>query len=492
MEPVPGQREEETEKKLINLLRGWPSTHVLPADLLKTASAKVLSDPDIFVPGLQYGPEPGYQPLREELARFLSSYYDTEPDAERLCITGGASQSMACLLQSFTEPVYTKAVWAVAPCYYLACPIFEDSGFRGRLRAVPEDSEGVDLDFLEKGLRSFQEELDPDERPVYKDPNLRKIYRHVIYVVPSSANPSGKTMTLRRREGLVRLAREYDCLVICDDVYDFLQWPVSSSVSDPLSSSSSISTTVPPLPRTKPLPRLADIDRALGPSKHDAARPDGRWFGHAISNGSFSKIVAPGVRTGWVEGTRDFALGTAQTGSTGSGGAPSQLSATLVCEVMRRGDLARHIDAVCRPGLQRRHGLLMRAVHEQLDRFGIEVLDGNLGGQGEGAGQPATYGGYFVWITFPRGPAAKDITERAMRDENLIVPPGSMFEVKRDEETARFEKSIRLCFSWEDEEDLVEGVARLGRVVQSLWEGKPEEASQEGKASGHKTLAAFF
>lgn len=463
------------EKKLINLLRGWPSPHVLPAEALKAAANTVLSNPDVFVPGLQYGPDEGFQPLREELAKFLSRYFEAKPDAERVCITGGASQSLACILQSYTEPVYTKAVWVVAPCYYLACPIFEDSGFKGRLRAVPEDSEGIDLGFLEKNLQNLEEKIDPTEQPVYKNPNLRKVYRHVIYVVPSSSNPSGKTMSLKRREGLVRLARQYDCLVVCDDVYDFLQWPVSTfSIS---------TTTSAPLPIVRPLARLSDIDFSLGPSSHD---PKGTWFGHAISNGSFSKIIAPGMRTGWVEGTRDFAFGLAQTGSTKSGGAPSHFSATMVWDMIRKGDLARQIDGVCRPGLQRRHALLMREVHQQLDRFGIEVTDGNVGADGR-----ITYGGYFVWITFPKGPPAQDIANRALEQENLIVPPGSMFEVKGDSGASRFDNSIRLCFSWEDEEDLVRGVARLGRVVEALQNEGPG-ISRDDDPTEKKRLDAFY
>lgn len=465
------------EKKLINLLRGWPSPHVLPAESLKAAANKMLSDPDVFVPGLQYGPDSGYEPLKEELATFLSGYFETKPDPDRICITGGASQSLACLLQSYTEPVYTKAVWMVAPCYFLACPIFEDSGFKQRLRAVPEDSEGIDLDFLQKNLKKVEEELDPNEEPVYKNPHFRKVYRHVIYVVPSSANPSGKTMSLRRREALVHLARKYDCLVICDDVYDFLQWPVSSTS---ISTSTSTSTSAVTLPRVRPLARLSDIDFSLGPSSHD---PKGSWFGHAISNGSFSKIIAPGMRTGWVEGTRDFAFGLAQTGSTKSGGAPSQFSATMIWEMVRNGDLARQIDVTCRPALQRRHALLMREVHKHLDRFGIEVSDGNIGTDGQ-----VTYGGYFVWITFPKGPGAQDIAARALEQENLIVPPGSMFEVKGDEAASSFDNSIRLCFSWEDEADIVAGVARLERAVEALH----NEGSGLLREANGKKLDTFF
>lgn len=104
-------------------------------------------------------------------------------------------------------------------------------------------------------------------------------------------------MSLRRRQALVRLAREYDALIITDDVYDFLQWPSSLT-----SQSMSLDKAV--------MPRIVDIDRCLdgGAEKNGA---DG--FGNAVSNGSFSKICGPGLRTGWCEGTTKLAYGVSQT-----------------------------------------------------------------------------------------------------------------------------------------------------------------------------------
>jgi DNA-binding transcriptional MocR family regulator len=123
-----------------------------------------------------------------------------------------------------------------------------------------------------------------------------KIYKHVIYAVPTFSNPSFKTMSLRRREQLVRVAREYDALVITDDVYDFLQWP-SSATTD----GSSLKTAV--------LPRIVDVDSYLdGGAEREGA--DG--FGNAASNGSFSKICGPGLRTGWMEGTAKLANAVSQ------------------------------------------------------------------------------------------------------------------------------------------------------------------------------------
>ena len=152
--PAGADTSKNETKKLINLLRGWPSPDLLPSAPLRSAADYVLADRSIAVPVLQYAIDPGYQPLREELARWLTTQYGffSEIKADEIAITGGASQSLACVLQSFTDPGYTRAVWAVAPCYFMACPIFEDSGFWGRLRAVPEDEEGVDVEALGRGL----------------------------------------------------------------------------------------------------------------------------------------------------------------------------------------------------------------------------------------------------------------------------------------------------------------------------------------------------
>ena len=147
-------------KALKNLLRGWPNASLLPATQIKSASSIALLDPTIYTPGLLYGPDPGYEPLRHQIAQWLTKFYKSlqaiTPD--RICITGGASQNLACLLQGYSDPVYTRNVWMVSPTYFLACPIFEDSGFQGRLRSVPQDQEGVDIDFLAREIHKSEQQ----------------------------------------------------------------------------------------------------------------------------------------------------------------------------------------------------------------------------------------------------------------------------------------------------------------------------------------------
>ena len=151
-------------KALVNLLRGWPNKSLLPHAQIKNAAVKALFDSTVFVPGLLYGPDDGYQPLREQLARWLTKFYKPEQAIgfERICITGGASQNIACILQMFSDPIYTRNVWMISPTYFRGCNIFEDSGFKGRLRSVPEDNEGIDIDFLRKGMQQSDREAAAD------------------------------------------------------------------------------------------------------------------------------------------------------------------------------------------------------------------------------------------------------------------------------------------------------------------------------------------
>ena len=157
-------------KHQINLLRGWPNPSLLPTSHIQAAANAALSNSSVSTPGLLYGPDPGYQPLRQSIASWLSDFYNPTlsvlglvpaserlaADPERICITGGASQNLACILQVYTDPVYTK-VWMVAPCYFLACRIFQDAGLS--LSAVGEGEEGVDLVGLERGLREAEGEM---------------------------------------------------------------------------------------------------------------------------------------------------------------------------------------------------------------------------------------------------------------------------------------------------------------------------------------------
>jgi DNA-binding transcriptional MocR family regulator len=106
-----------------------------------------------------YGPDSGDTRLREALASWLSDFYapDEPIHAARITITGGASQNLGCVVQTFTDPVYTRNVWMVSPTYMLVFRIFDDAGLHHKLRAIPEDDEGIDMEYLKRELEKSEQ-----------------------------------------------------------------------------------------------------------------------------------------------------------------------------------------------------------------------------------------------------------------------------------------------------------------------------------------------
>ncbi|KAI5208762.1 putative aminotransferase [Aureobasidium subglaciale] len=441
----------------INLIRGWPSTSLLPTQHLSRAAQAALADPTVAFPGMLYGPDEGYAPLRDTLGDWLTAFYQPEQPIvrERITITGGASQNLGCLLQVFTDPVYTKDVIFAAPAYMLAFRIFEDNAFSGKMRAVPEDDDGLDTVRLRKVLEESEKCCPRHEATTYKPSRpYAKYYRHVIYCVPTFSNPSSRTMPLHRRIELVKLAREFDALIVSDDVYDFLQWPADSSKPSSL---------------TKALfPRLVDIDRFLDGGS-DRAGADG--FGNATSSGSFSKICGPGIRVGWAEGSAKFAHGVSQAGTSCSGGAPSQLTSTYMDILVKEGTLSRHIFETLQPAYAARHKTLVSAIEDYLWPLGVTLPQSNR----------RVMGGYFLWMTLPDTVKAVDFAKRCQEEAQVIVAPGNIFEVPGDN-SVKFEHSIRLTFSWIDEDIMVEAVKRIRAVLESCLNGeRPVEACKQAE-----------
>ncbi|KAH7066832.1 pyridoxal phosphate-dependent transferase [Paraphoma chrysanthemicola] len=454
-------------KKLINLLRGWPNTSLLPTQLLEKATHNVLKNQTIAFPAMCYGPDLGDPRLRKSVSSWLTSFYqpkDTIAD-DRVCITGGASQNLACLLQVFTDPVYTRNVWAVAPAYMLSFRMFEDAGFHDKLRAVPEDNEGIDIEYLRQQLKKSEDKAvdDGNDLPLFKPPrDWGKIYKHIIYAVPTFSNPSFKTMSLRRRQELVRVAREFDALVITDDVYDFLQWP-----SDLTSQTMSLHKAT--------MPRVVDVDRYLdGGAEREGA--DG--FGNAVSNGSFSKICGPGLRTGWCEGTPKLSHGVSQTGSSRSGGAPSQLTACFVAETLETGELQDFVYDTLQPTYCKRYRKMVEVINEELIPLGVALPQTDR----------EVVGGYFIWLTLPSPLQGAVLAQRAKDEENVVVAQGDIFEVPGDTEHpgTSFGSDIRICFAWEDEDVLAEGISRLAAVIRRMQAASnntgAKSAATEGQA----------
>lgn len=146
-----------------------------------------------------------------------------------------------------------------------------------------------------------------------------------------------------------------------------------------------------------------------------------------------------------------------RSGTTRSGGAPSQLTSTYMTHLLTTGLLQHHIHTVLQPTYASRYARLMGAIDADLKPLGFSL--------------PQTardiVGGYFVWLGLPSGLLARDLA-KACQEEGVIVAPGEMFEVPGDFNKVNFPTSVRLCFAWEQEANLKEGIRRMARASQRL------------------------
>ncbi|KAF7539426.1 hypothetical protein G7054_g2152 [Neopestalotiopsis clavispora] len=447
-----------TEKEPINLQGGWPTPRLHPVEAMRAATLELFARDDINEL-LKYGPEYGDLSLRSNLGAWLTSSYGAPADrpigGDRIIVTNGASNGLAVILQKFADVNVTRHIWMVEPTYFLACPVFRDAGYGDCIRGVPEGPDGIDLAYFERVLEeAAREEAALPSRLASKTPKngYPKLFRHILYMVPTFSNPSGRTMSLAQRESLIRVARKHDVLVVTDDVYDLLHWtPGHEQVQGD---------------GARLLPRLVDVDRSLEGANE---------FGNAVSNGSFSKIVAPGVRVGWLESMPAFVQAMGTVGATVSGGCQGHLSSLVLNQMLSSGAITRHLEDVLIPTYSRRYDAMMSAIRRLLFPFGVRIMEDpqdlvNIGGP-EGLA-----GGFFLYITFPQDgslPPTEEIASFALEEYSLRIAPGKLFTVtdKASDREARSDEYVsgaRLCWAWHEEDVLVEGIQRLARVLHHL------------------------
>ncbi|ETS78708.1 hypothetical protein PFICI_08561 [Pestalotiopsis fici W106-1] len=447
-----------TEKEPINLQGGWPTPRLHPVEAMRAATLELFARDDIDEL-LKYGPEHGDLSLRSNLGEWLSSSYGAPAGpigGDRIIVSNGASNGLAVILQKFADVTVTRNIWMVEPTYFLACPVFRDAGYGDCIRGVPEGPDGIDLVYFEKALEELeagQHEALPSRLPSKTPKNgYPKIFRHILYMVPTFSNPSGRTMSLAQREKLVRVARKHDVLIVTDDVYDLLHWtPGHEAV---------------PGNTTRLLPRMVDVDRSLEGTNE---------FGNAVSNGSFSKIVAPGVRVGWLESTPAFIKAMGTVGATVSGGCQGHLSSLVLNQMLSNGAITQHLENVLIPTYSRRYDAMVGAIRRLLFPFGVKIMEDPQDPAKIGASEGLA-GGFFLYITFPQDgslPPTEEIASFALEEYSLRIAPGKLFTVtdkasNREARSNEYISGARLCWAWHEEDVLVEGIQRLARVLNHL------------------------
>ena len=369
---------------VIDLGWGHPSPRLHPAQLLATATQSALSRQSV-VP-LQYGAVQGFGPLLESLAAYLSGQpaYAGPVSPASLFLTAGASQAIDLATTLFARPGDTVIV--EEPTYYLIEQIFLDHGLN--VVGVPTDADGLDTDALADRLAAGH----------IPQPRL-------LYTIPTYQNPNGSVLTLPRRQRLIQLARRYGFTVLADEVYQLLHYG-------------------PPPP-----PPLAMLDDSPN--------------GCVISLGSFSKILSPGLRLGWVHAAPDLIRRFVDSGVAASGGGLNHFAATLAHAALELGLLPENVAQLRRVYGQR---------HDDLAHILRSKLDGAVAFTPPG-------GGYFYWLTLQNGINTDALLPMA-REAGVSYRPGTAFS-----SAGAFTDALRVSFSLYETDQLAEGIRRLASAI---------------------------
>jgi 2-aminoadipate transaminase len=331
---------------------------------------------------LQYGPTDGIAAVKECIAEVMAAE-GTAVDPDDVLVTTGGQQVIDLVCKTLVDP--GDVIVAEAPTYPGAVPTF--SSYQADVVQIALDEDGMRIDELEATLDRLDAE---GRRPKF------------IYTVPNFHNPGGVTLSLPRRRRLVQVAHERELIVLEDNPYGLLRY------------------------EGDPLPTLHALD-------------GGRFV---IYLGTFSKILAPGLRLGWAAAPGPL-LEKLNLGKQASDLCPSTFGQYFVAAYFRHARWQDYLES-------------LKAVYRARRDVMLEALAEHLPPE---ARWTRPQGGLFLWVTLPDYLDTTDLLARAL-SRNVAFVPGRAAYLD-----GRGGSSMRLNFSGVDEDAIREGVRRIGIVV---------------------------
>jgi len=378
---------------IISLAGGFPDTESFPREIWDEVWAAVTADH--MASSLQYGPTEGLSELRERICEVMA-HEGASARPDDIIVTTGGQQAIDLSIRTFVDP--GDVVIAEGPTYPGAVPSF--TTYEADVHHIPLDEDGLRVDLVEERLAHLA---------------AAGIRPKLLYTIPNFHNPAGVTMSLERRHRLVDIAHRHELLIVEDNPYGQIRF------------------------EGDPLPTLWELDAGEG------------WV---VYLSTFSKILAPGMRVGWVAAPQPV-LRKMNLGKQAADLCSSTLAQRFVIEYMRCHDWREHV-ARLNDVYRGRRDAMLRALEEELPAEATWLT-------------PA--GGLFVWATLPAFVDTRDLLAQAITNQVAFVPGRGAFVPPRgDGDPDRGAHSLRLNFSGVPEPVISEGVARLGRTVESWVE----------------------
>lgn len=334
------------------------------------------------VSALQYGITEGHTPLREKIAARLKAKFNIDGAGDALLITSGGQQGI-----DLTSKVMCNTgdvIICEKPSFIGALNAFKANG--AKPVAIDMQDDGIDLEKLEAALKTYD--------------NAK-----IIYLIPTFHNPLGTTMSLEKRKAVLALAKKYQVIILEDNPYGELRYGGED------------------------IPTLKSLDTD----------------GLVVYCSSFSKIVAPAIRVGWLTAPQELAqkIVVAKQGSD----VHTNMYFQLVCDLfLEKFDIEGHIEKI-KKLYKNKCALMLGEMDKKLTNIKYTRPDGGL----------------FLWCTLSEN---IDLTEfvRTCLNNKLAVVPGGTFLADENE----FSHSFRVNFSYPSDEQIIEGVNILAKSAEQF------------------------
>jgi len=372
-------------QSIISFAGGLPAEEHFPVAAIGEAFGRVMEQGN---KALQYGLTEGYLPLRESICRRMTTKgVNVTPDD--MLITTGSQQAIDLLARIYIDP--GDVILVESPTYLSAIQVFQSYG--AKLVSVQGDEDGMDLDDLTAKLKQHKPKL--------------------AYVIPTFSNPTGGAWSMERRQGVLALCREAGTLILEDDPYGELKFGDASVV----------------------YPSIFSLDR----------HPEGSCV---VYTSTFSKTVAPALRTGWVMADSGLIRNMARAKQAADLHS-SSLDQQTLHQLMEHFDLNGHIEFV----------------RKEYEARMLQMADLLTKQAWPGVTWRKPKGGMFFWVTMPEGVDSAELLKTAVEHGVAFVPGGTFFAEHPKANT------MRLNFTHNDTQNTIIGMERMSKAMGSVLVG---------------------
>jgi 2-aminoadipate transaminase len=373
---------------IISFAGGLPAPDLFPVDDIKEMSRIVMEREGKTA--LQYGPTEGDNRLREELAKLMNKD-GVNITSNHILIVTSSQQGLDLTGKIFVNP--GDVVMTSRPTYVGAIQAFNSYG--AKMIGIEQDEEGTQTALLEAEIEKLA---------------IKGIKPKFIYEIPDFQNPSGITMSLKRRKDLIRIAEKYDLIVVEDSPYRQLRF------------------------EGKTEPSLIGMNSE-----------------RILSLYTFSKILLPGFRLGWMAGPNEL-IQKAVTAKQSVDLCSPPFNQAILYEYLNRGLLEKQIAVIIKAYREKRDFMLDKLAKYMPKLPGLKWT------------QP--HGGLFLWVTMPESIDAGEMFHSAI-DKKVAYVVGTAFYPD-----GGGSNSFRMNFSYSSMAEIEEGVKRLAEVIANWKAGQ--------------------